>query len=155
MPHRVPRERQLSPDDPAVRPGWPLLKFLHSVGADEFGLRFIYAGNDARPLADRLAARLDPYFIGTRERECVAGYDFDTKPRQVEVWRLSPQSIATLRDLFPGGLFGARVSPNAWAEDLCVYRGGRLVLGTVTHEEHAFLRLTDAEWQEWLAATTG
>jgi hypothetical protein len=32
-----------------------------------------------------------------------------------------------------------------------VYRYGELLFGTVTHERHAFLRLTDAEWRQWEA----
>jgi hypothetical protein len=51
----------------------------------------------------------------------------------------------------PDGVLGSSALKDAWAEDLCVYRRGELLFGTVTHERYAFLRLTDAEWRQWEA----
>jgi hypothetical protein len=51
----------------------------------------------------------------------------------------------------PHGVLGRKEKSQAWVEDLCVYRRGVLILGTVTHELHAYVRLTDFEWERWRA----
>jgi hypothetical protein len=51
----------------------------------------------------------------------------------------------------PQGVLNYSTSKDAWAEDFCVYRRGELVFGTISHEQYAFFRLTDAEWRQWEA----
>ena len=45
-------------------------------------------------------------------------------------------SLKVLREMMPDGILSSGAWKDAWAEDLCVYRRGELVFGTVTHEEH-------------------
>src|SRR5438477_9632524 len=69
VPEAAPKDRCLSSDDPALRPGWRLVEFLLAAGADEFAVRFLYAG-DAKEKCDRLAAKLAFAALGERTREC-------------------------------------------------------------------------------------
>jgi hypothetical protein len=153
MSPEAPAERRpFPPDDSALHPGWPLLDFLLSIGADEFALRFMYSGDDGKAAAADLRGKLAFASLGDRTRECTVTYDRESNPRPVSVWRLDRPSLKALRDVLHDGVLdsGSLTRP-AWAEDLCVYRAGGLVFGTVTHERYAFLRLPEAEWRQWQA----
>lgn len=140
------KDRPLNPADPVLRPGWRMLEFLLSLGADEFALRFLAAGTGADDACDRLAETLTFASLGNRVRECTVTYGEETNPRPIQVWRLNTASLAALRQIMPGGIMETSDGRRAWAEDLCVYRNGDLLLGTVTHEQYAFLRISVAEW---------
>jgi hypothetical protein len=148
-PEAPTRDRPLASDDPALHPGWPLLEYLLSVGADEFAVRFMYARDDGKDARDQLMGKLAFASLGDRTRECTVAYDKESNPRPVGVWRFDPKSLDALRDVMPAGILRSGDMGSAWAEDLCVYRGGELLFGTVTHEQYAFLRLSDAEWRRW------
>jgi hypothetical protein len=147
-PEAPAKDRPLAPDDPGLHPGWQLLEFLASIGADEFAVRFLYAG-DAKAACDPLAHKLPFASLGERTRECTVTYAKESNPRPVEVWRLDSKAVRALREIMPDGVLGSNKWRDAWAEDLCVYRRGELLFGTVTHERWASLRLTDAEWRQW------
>ena len=148
-PEPPAKDRPLASDNPALHPGWELLDFLASIGADEFAVRFMYAGDNGKGACDRLLARLAFASLGERTRECTVTYDKESNPRPVKVWRFDAPAREALREVMPDGVLGSSAWSDAWAEDLCVYRRGELLLGTVAHEQHAFLRLTDAEWRQW------
>jgi hypothetical protein len=150
-PEAPAKDRALASDDPVLHPGWELLDFLALIGADEFAVRFMYAGEDGKAPCDRLVQRLALASLGERTRECTVTYDKESNPRSVEVWRLDAPGRAALREIMPDGVLGSSAWKDAWAEDLCVYRRGELVFGTVTHERYAFVRLTEAEWHQWEA----
>jgi hypothetical protein len=141
----------LAASDPAVRPGWNLLEFLSSIGADEFAVRFMYAGDDGEGTCERLARMLAFASLGERIRECSVTYAHERNPRPVEVWRLDLAGVSALREVMPDGILGSTARVDAWAEDLCVYRRGELLLGTISHERLAFLRISDEEWGRWQA----
>lgn len=151
-PEAPPKDRPFPPDDAALRPGWALLEFLLSIGADEFSLPFMYAGDGGKAACDDLREKLIFSLLGDRTRECTVTYAAERNPRPVRVWRFDRQSLRALRDVMPDGVLdsGSLTRP-AWAEDLCVYRAGDLLFGTVTHERYAFLRLPEAEWRQWNA----
>jgi hypothetical protein len=152
MPPEAPaKDRPLASDDLALHPGWDLLEFLGSIGADQFAVRFMYAGDDGKGACDRLVRKLGSTPRGERARECTATYANESNPRPVEVWPLDAPGREALREIMPDGVLGPSTWKDAWAEDLCVYRRGELLFGTVTHERCAFLRLTDAEWRQWEA----
>ena len=129
---------------------WKFLRFLTARGADEFGVRILYWGNTGDP--GPLEAALAPFSLGTRERECTVWSSRQEKVRPTPVWQLNAESIAVLATLMPRGILTYDHNAGAWLEDLCVYRGGELVFGTVTHEQFAFVRLSDDEWASWQAA---
>jgi hypothetical protein len=142
------KEYVLAGDDPVLWPGWELLEFLRGNGADEFAVRFLYA-RDFKEQCDQLAEKLAFALIGERRRECTVWRD-DDQWRMVEVYRLDQEAVEALKGVMPGvmgdGHWGAA---RAWAEDLCVYRDGELVFGTVTHERWAGLRVSEEEWEAW------
>lgn len=152
MPPDLPRnDRRLAPDDPDVSPGWRLLEFLLSLGADECAVRFLYAGANGRAECDRLKSRLAFAALGERTRECTVTYGRQSNPRPTEVWRFDRQSLEAIKTIVPGGILDPSNGALAWAEDLCIYRRGDLLLGIVTHEQFAFVRMSDAEWMGWKA----
>jgi hypothetical protein len=146
-PESVAKERPLAFDDPALHPGWKLLEYLLSIGADEFAIS-ILEGEGGEREGDWIESRLMSASIGLRVRECAVTYGNDANPRPIEVWRLDTQSLEALREIMPAGIID-QVSAKSCIEDLCVYRHGELLFGTVTHEEHAFFHLADAEWELW------
>jgi len=150
-PEAPAKDHPLAPDDPALRPGWELLDFLASIGADEFAVRFMCAGDDGKAPCEQLEQKLAFASLGERPRECTVTYAKESNPRPVEVWRLDARSRDALREIMPSGVLGSSAWMDAWAEDLCVYRRGELVFGSVTHERYAFVRIADAEWHQWEA----
>lgn len=151
LPEAPAKDRPLATDDPALHPGWHLLEFLALIGADEFSVRFMYTGDEGKGPCDRLVQKLAFASLGDRTRECTVTYANESNPRPVEPWRFDPAGREALREIMPNGVLGSSEWKDAWAEDLCVYRRGELLFGTVTHEWYAFLRLTDAEWSQWEA----
>ncbi|HEY7088732.1 MAG TPA: hypothetical protein VH518_11625 [Tepidisphaeraceae bacterium] len=145
---RLANDRPFAADDPALYPGWHLLDFLISLGADEFSLDFLYAGQEKEECS-RLSGKLAFASLGKKMRECTSTYQGRTNPREIEVWRLDQRALEVLRELLPKGVLSSINWERAGAEDLCVYRDGELVFGTVTHEHYAFLRISDSEWKRW------
>jgi hypothetical protein len=154
-PEAPAEDRSFPTDDPALRPGWALLEYLLSIGAEEFSLRFLYAGDEGKAPCDDLMGKLDFALLGDRTRECTVTYDKESNPRPVRVWSFDRQSLKALRDVLPDVVLdsGSSTRP-AWAQDLCVYRAGELLFGAVTHERYAFVRLPEAEWRQWGATAT-
>jgi hypothetical protein len=140
-------------DDPAITPGWSLLEFLILIGADEFRVSFLYVsgGGGGQEMCDRLFSRLEFALIGERVRECTVTAAGASNPRPVEVWRLDVGSLGALCEIMPAGVMGPAHMELASAEDLSVYRQGQLLFGTVSHEQIAFARLTEEEWEQWNA----
>jgi hypothetical protein len=142
-------DHPLDPEDPVLNPGWHLLQFLLSLGADEFTLTFLHVGDESAPECDQLIAQLAPFSLGQLTRECVVTYTNQSNPRPTETWRFNHDSLIVLRQLLPDGILTPAGSKSAWTENLCIFRQAALLFGTVTHETYAFLRLPPAEWQEW------
>ena len=118
-----------------------------SIGCDEFAVTFM---NGTDPAAcDRLVERLAFASLGDRVRERTVTYVGQDNPRAKESWRLDPPAVLALREVMPAGVLGEYFTLNPRAEDLCVYRQSAMVLGVVTHEAFASLRVTDAEWRRW------
>src|SRR3954452_9396664 len=115
-PEARAKDRPLASDDPALHPGWGLLEFLASIGADEFAVRFMYAGDDGKGACDRLARKLAFASLGERMRECTVTYAEESNPRPVQVWRLDAPSREALREIMPDGVLGSSASKQAWAE---------------------------------------
>jgi hypothetical protein len=132
------------------------------MGADEFTLQFLFdfetgpgegvlikrsPKSDSRPKlggvgeadSDALFAQLEAYYIGEGKRETWRGH---VEP--VEIWRVDRGSRQAIRGVLPDGVMGYSVG-GAWCEDLCIYRGGELLLSTISHESEALLRLDRAE----------
>jgi hypothetical protein len=79
-PEAPTKDRPLASDDPALHPGWELLDFLASIEADEFSVRFMYAGDDGKAPCDRLVEKLAFASLGERTRECSVTYTQGKQP---------------------------------------------------------------------------
>jgi hypothetical protein len=114
-----------------LEPGWELLGFLETMGADEFTLRFLFEGGDpkkgavpvfvrepgsvaqahsvGRAHSDALFARLEEYYLGERERETgtgighVVGYELQIS-REIGTWRFDEESRRALKVVLPLGV---------------------------------------------------
>lgn len=65
--------------------------------------------------------------------------------RPLELWRLTSQSFAALKQFSPDGVLKDQTDGQGGYEDLVLYRQGELMLGLVSHEGKGILRVTDQE----------
>jgi len=113
---------------------WRLLRWCQDQGADEFSVSFY----------DRDAGPIKSFFRCRAKREIAHGppgwCDF------VSLFHLNRESIAALQSILPSGLFQFTCGDRTgWAEDPIVYRNGRLMLGIISHEGIAGLRISKRE----------
>ena len=119
---------------------WRLLRWCQAQGADEFSVSFY----------DRDAGPINAFFHCRAKRESTHGPSrwCDNTP----VFHLNPESIGELQSILPSGLFQFSAGDTSgWAEDPVVYRNGRLMLGIISHEGIAELRISKRE-EESLAS---
>ena len=82
----------------------------------------------------------------------MSGRTADELMRNTELWELNDTSIEALKQALPAGLLTYDPSEQWWFEDPILYRGGKLMLGVLSHEAFAVLRLTDLEAVQFSAA---
>ena len=82
----------------------------------------------------------------------MSGRTADDLCRDTERWTLNEASVAALKEALPEGLFQYDATQDGWFEDPILYRDGELMLGVLSHEAFAVLRLTDLEAVELEAA---
>lgn len=121
---------------------WRLLRWCQDQGADEFSVSFY----------DRDAGPINAFFRCRAKREIAHGpsgwCDFTA------LFHLNRESITALQSILPSGLFQFSCGDRTgWAEDPVVYRNGRLMLGIISHEGIAELRISKRE--EEALATIG
>lgn len=139
-------KRYLIPSDYPAEESWRLVEWCRSVGADEFTVECI--STDSRA-ADVLWAEFEtavkPLSRPAARRERMSGRTADDLVRDTQLWTLNAGSIGALRETLPGGLFEYDPLHDAWFEDPVIYRDGELLLGVLSHEAFAVLRVTDLE----------
>lgn len=149
----MPAKRYLIPSDYSAAESWRLVEWCKRLGADEFTVDCL--STDSRA-ADILWAEFEsvvkPLSRGTARRERMSGRTADDLTRDTELWTLNDASIGALQDTLPGGVFQYDPLHDAWFEDPVIYRDGQLMLGVLSHEAFAVLRLEDHELAQ-LAAT--
>ena len=125
-----------------------LLHWLLERGADEFTVAVMALGGEPARVADAFEDALAPFELPIARRR-VASAAADAAPsRSVRRWAFTAESLPELLAFLPAGLFDAQPGPSGWLEDLAIYAQGELLLGVVTHEREAVLRLTPAEHRE-------
>ena len=137
-------ERSFRPSDITPERGRQMIAWCIGRGGDQFG--FSILGIDSpvshQPLLDDLAS----FYDGKHERENTTTYAGDEVRRSTDTWRLARESLAALEHHVPGGVFAEPPhSADWWVEDFLVYRRGEIMLGVVSHEDHAFVRLSEPE----------
>lgn len=146
--------RHIFAEDYRPERSWELLAWCQASGADAFSISFV--GTDAAsPLAsDPLWRALQPFGKGRVNVQVLAHFPGGDGPLPTrEVWALTPETLALLREHLSGGLFMSPANAQAvWLEDPLFYRGGELMLGIVSHEGEGVLLLTSLEAAELAAA---
>ena len=123
------------------------------MGADEFTIDCI--GSDAR---DEARARrpfeevVQPFSRGKKTRERMNGRTADDLTRSTRLWELNAVTVGALKGALPGGLLAYDPTGRGWFEDPIFYREGSLVLGVLSHEAFAVLRISVIESARFSAA---
>lgn len=146
-------KRYLIPSDYSASDSWRLLEWCRSIGADEFTIDFL--SNNPGRASDRweqFHKVVRSHARGPAVRERMSGRTADDLMRATERWALNDESLSALQAALPAGLFHYEPQQDGWFEDPILYRDGDLMLGVLSHEAFAVLRLTAAESADLAAA---
>jgi len=146
-------QRYLAPSDFSVEEAWRLVEWCRERGADEFtidclGSEKVVEAKVWRPFEKLVRA----FSKGEMVRERMSGRTADELTRATKVWELNATTIDALQRALPGGLLAYDPVEQGWFEDPVFYRDGRLMLGVLSHEAFAIMRLTEVESAELSAA---
>jgi len=75
----------------------------------------------------------------------MSGATADDLTRSTRLWELNPITVGALQQSLPNGLLSYDPEGSGWFEDPIVYRDGNLLLGVLSHEAFAVLRLSAVE----------
>lgn len=149
----MPVKRYLAPSDFTAAETWRLVEWCRNLGADEFTIDSL--GTDgvvARKFWTRFEKAVNPFSRGEKIRERMSGPTADELTRSTEVWELNHSTIEALTKALPGGLLQYEPAEGGWFEDPVLYRDGRLMLGTLSHEAFAVLCISEPEFAQLEAA---
>lgn len=82
----------------------------------------------------------------------MSGVTADDLTRPTQLWELNQKVINALKGALPEGLLAYDPGEHGCFEDPVVYRNGHLLLGVLSHEAFAILRLSDSEAADFAAA---
>jgi hypothetical protein len=146
-------QRFLTPSDFSADETWRLVKWCQELGAEELTVDCLAPDAIAVPEVWRAFDEMVQQFSrGESVRERMSGATADDLTRRTRLWELNRQTIEALRIVLPDGLFGYAPAERGWFEDPVFYRDGRLMLGILSHEAFAVLRLSEAESEQLSAA---
>ena len=123
-----------------------LLQFCLNRGVDCFSVTFLYGNDEELRRIRATKAQLAPFSLGERHLEQTVWWN-NQRFIQTDCWSLNPQTIRLILDACDGSL--SNYDMGLLPEDWKFYRTGDLFLGFVSHEQYAFLRLSDAEIDEF------
>jgi len=75
----------------------------------------------------------------------MSGATADDLTRSTHLWELNPVTVGALQQALPNGLLSYDPEGSGWFEDPILYREGNLLLGVLSHEAFAVLRLSVVE----------
>jgi hypothetical protein len=139
-------KRYLAPSDFTAEESWRLVEWCREIGADEFTVDFV--GSDARAEATNwqpFEKIVKPFYRGEKTRERMSGATADDLVRSTHLWEMHPVTIGALQQALPDGLLSYDPEGRGWFEDPILYREGNLLLGVLSHEAFAVLRLSVVE----------
>ena len=146
-------KRYLAPADFTAEESWRLVEWCREIGADEFTVDCV--GSDARAEATTrqpFEKLVNPFSRGEETRERMSGATADDLTRSTRLWEMNPVTIEALRLALPNGLLSYDPEGSGWFEDPILYREGNLLLGVLSHEAFAVLRLSVVESMRLSAA---
>ena len=139
----------LRADDIDAENSWKLLEWCTEHGGAEFFVRRMSLEGLAEPNIQRATDALAPFQLKPAIRQRTVVYENHLDSELTDLWSLSAESIRALRPLFSDGLFTSpSYDKGGWLEEPTVYRAGRVLLGVVSHEEEAFMDLSEPEVEE-------
>ena len=146
-------KRYLVPSDYSAAESWRLVQWCKSIGADEFTIDLL-ANDSASANLRRLQfdEMVGPFSLGSAVRERMSGRTADDLTRATERWALNESLLEALNAVLPDGIFHYEPLQGAWFENPILYRDGGLMLGVLSHEAFAVLRLRDYEMAALAAA---
>ncbi|HCU12513.1 MAG TPA: hypothetical protein DGB72_10350 [Gemmatimonadetes bacterium] len=139
-------KRYLTPTDFTAAETWRLVEWCRAMGADEFTIDRV--GSDARAEAKvwrPFEKVVKPFSRGEKSRERMSGPTADDLTRSTRLWALNPVTIGALQQALPNGLLAYDPAGRAWFEDPILYCDGNLLLGVLSHEAFAVLRISVLE----------
>ena len=146
-------KRYLAPADFTAEESWRLVEWCREIGADEFTVDC--SGSDARAEATTrqpFEKIVNPFSRGEGTRERMSGATADDLIRSTRLWEMKPVTVGALREALPNGLLSYDPEGSGWFEDPILYREGNLLLGVLSHEAFAVLRLSVVESMRLTAA---
>jgi hypothetical protein len=145
-------KRYVVPSECSAAESWRLVEWCRSVGADQFTIDCLPSDSQAAAMLREQLEEGVGASAGVETRERMSGRTADDLTRPTELWTLDASSVEALQALLPEGIFqydprggGAGGGGGAWFEDPILYRDGELMLGVLSHEAFAVLRLTESE----------
>lgn len=146
-------KRYLVPSDYSVGKSWQLVEWCMTRGASEFTIDFLSSNpSGAGDRWEQFDEMVRALALGEATRERMSGRTADDLSRPTERWTLDQTSLDALKEALEQGLFQYDPSHDAWFENPILYRDGELMLGVLSREAFAVLRLTGAEAEELEAA---
>ena len=142
-------KRYLVPSEFAPADTWRLVEWCRQRGADEFTVDRL--GSDpavARSIWRLFEKNIEPFAVGEETRERMSGRTADDLRRPTQIWQLNQHTIEALQRALPGGLLEYEPHEPGWFEDPILYRNKQLMLGVLSHEAFAVLRLSEDEADE-------
>jgi hypothetical protein len=139
-------KRYLAPTDFSAAETWRLVEWCLALGADEFTIDCV--GSDSRQKAKAwrpFEQVAQPFSRGEKTRERMSGRTADDLSRSTRLWELNAITISALKAALPGGLLAYDPTGRGWFEEPIFYREGSLVLGVLSHEAFAVLRISVLE----------
>lgn len=146
-------KRYLAPSDFSAAETWRLLEWCLRLGADEFTIDCLetdgLVGDKVWHTFEKLVRSS---FRGEDTRERMSGRTADDLTRLTPLWHLNETTIDALQRAMPEGLFSYAPAEHGSFEDPVLYRDGQLLLGVLSHEAFAVLRVSEAESAQLSAA---
>ena len=139
-------KRYLAPTDFSAAESWRLVEWFRAMGADEFTIDCVGSDDRAKAKVWRPFEKVvKPFSRGEKTRERMSGRTADDLTRSTRLWELSAVTIGALKQALPSGLLAYDPAGRGWFEDPVFYREGSLVLGVLSHEAFAVLRISVLE----------
>jgi hypothetical protein len=139
-------KRYLAPADFSAEQSWRLLAWCLDLGADEFTVDCV--GSDPRAEATTwqpFEKIVKTFSRGEETRERMSGRTADDLTRSTRLWELNPVTVGALQQALPNGLLSYDPEGRGWFENPILYRNGELLLGVLSHEAFAVLRISVLE----------
>jgi hypothetical protein len=146
-------KRFLVPSEYSADDSWRLVEWCLNLGADEFTIDMMGAeSSQTHQLHARFDTAVAVHVRPRARRERMSGKTADDLHRETELWKLNQSTIDVLKHALPAGIFQYDPRDGGWFEDPILYRNGELMLGVLSHEAFAVLRVSDRESAQLAAA---